>query len=143
MKIWTITTDDDNGTQTAIHTTQAAAEAKAREIVAAWFARHVAEDGEERDHDDWRESYEILCDTVGFMNCLTIEEHDITTHPAVREALAALDLAQERLRMNDIDGEELPFIHDCAVAVAMLTDAEPPQMDEATAAACTAEFGEE
>jgi hypothetical protein len=33
-------------------------------------------------------------------------------------------LAQERLRMNDIDGEELPFIHDCAVAVALLTNGE-------------------
>ena len=81
----------------------------------------------------------MLSDQTGFLDTVTLEEHDITTHPAVREALAALDLAQERLRMNDIDGEELPFIHDCAVAVAMLTDAEPPQMDEATAA----EFGEE
>lgn len=143
MKIWTITTDDDNGTQTAIHTTRGAAEAQAREIVAAWYERHVAADGEERDHEDWQESYDILRDTVGFMNSLTLEEHDITTHPAVREALAALDLAQERLRMNDMDGEELPCIHDCAVAVALLTDAEPPQMDEATAAACAAEFGEE
>lgn len=97
MKILTITTDDDNGTQTAVHTTQAAADAQAREIVAAWFERHGAADGQERGHEDWRESYEILCDTVGFMHSLTLEEHD-TADPAQTspEAQAYRDAAKRQ-----------------------------------------------
>ena len=142
MKIWTITTSDDSGTATQAHTTEASARAQYARIVAAswesWFGESAAPMP-----DDTAKAWGVLSDQTGFLDTVTLEEHDITTHPAVREALAALELAQERLRMNDMDGEELPFIHDCAVAVALLTDAEPPQMDEATAAACTAEFGEE
>jgi len=42
-------------------------------------------------------------------------------HAAAREAIAALEAAKERLEMNDVAGEEAPFIDDCAIALAMLS----------------------
>lgn len=73
-----------------------------------------------RDHTDWQESYSILCDTVGFMDQLTVEEHDLTEHPAAKEARATLNLCIERLDLNDVDGEERPFIEDCQTAIKLL-----------------------
>lgn len=93
MKIWTITTDHE-GTQTAGHCTKEAAEAQAVEIVTAWYDRHLRGDTERRDHTDWRESYAMLCDTVGFLECLTMEEHDISDHPAIAAAIEATALAE-------------------------------------------------
>lgn len=85
MKIWTLTTDDDNGTQTAIHFTAEAANAQAVEIVTAWYDRHLRADTEPREHDEWRETYELLGDTIGFNNYLTFEEHDISGHPDLQK----------------------------------------------------------
>jgi hypothetical protein len=41
-------------------------------------------------------------------------------HQAALEAIAALEIARERLAMNDLDGEEQPFIQDADTALAML-----------------------
>ena len=39
---------------------------------------------------------------------------------AIKEAIAALWVAHERLCMNDLEGEEKPFIEDCETALALL-----------------------
>jgi hypothetical protein len=81
MKIWTVTTDEDGG-RTSICYTQEAADAMATEIVTAWYDRCLRADEEPRDFTgEWREVYELLCDTIGFCDVLTVEEHDISDHP--------------------------------------------------------------
>jgi hypothetical protein len=47
----------------------------------------------------------------------------VTLREAAREARAALYSALNRLELNDLDGEEGPFIDDCLVAIAMLEEA--------------------
>lgn len=47
----------------------------------------------------------------------------VTLRDAAREARAALYSALNRLELNDLDGEEGPFIDDCLVAIAMLEEA--------------------
>lgn len=121
MKIWTLTIETDHfGVLTAIHFTKAAADAQAVEVVTAWYERHIAADGEPRDHTDWQESYSILCDAMGFNESISLVEHDISEHPAVKEATATLWACLARLELNDIDGEEQPFMEDCATAIALL-----------------------
>ncbi len=120
MKIWTLTTDE-SGSQTAIHFSQESADAQAVEIVTAWYERFCASDTQERDHTDWRETYSILCDTLCFCETLAVEEHDISAHPAVKEAEATLYSCLNRLELNDMDGEEQPFMADCHTAIALLT----------------------
>lgn len=47
----------------------------------------------------------------------------VTLRDAAREARAALYSALNRLELNDLEGEEGPFIDDCLVAIAMLEEA--------------------
>lgn len=44
----------------------------------------------------------------------------IQWHTAALEAIATLNQVRERLEMNNLDGEEDPFIQDCDNALAML-----------------------
>ena len=50
-------------------------------------------------------------------------EDTFTLRSAAQEARAALYSALNRLELNDLDGEEGPFIDDCLVAIAMLEEA--------------------
>lgn len=47
----------------------------------------------------------------------------VTLRDAAREARATLYSALNRLELNDLEGEEGPFIDDCLVAIAMLEEA--------------------
>lgn len=42
-------------------------------------------------------------------------------HRAAVEAIATLHAVQGRLELNDMDGEEAPFLEDCENALAMLS----------------------
>jgi hypothetical protein len=137
MKIWTVTTDN-NGGQTSICMTQADADALAVKIVTAWFDGHVAADGEPRDHTDWQESYSILCDTVGFMDCIAVEEHDISGHPATVQADGALNNCLDQLHLladlaNCRDEDVENAILDANTALDMLAGNDPAE-DEPDAA---------
>lgn len=50
-------------------------------------------------------------------------EDTFTLRSAAQEARAALYSALSRLELNDLEGEEGPFIDDCLVAIAMLEEA--------------------
>jgi hypothetical protein len=50
-------------------------------------------------------------------------EDTFTLRSAAQEARAALYGALSRLELNDLEGEEGPFIDDCLVAIAMLEEA--------------------
>ena len=137
MKIWTVTTDN-NGGQTSICMTQADADALAVKIVTAWFDGHVAADGEPRDHTDWKESYSILCDTCGFMDCIAVEEHDISGHPATVQADGALNNCLDQLHLladlaNCRDEDVENAILDANTALDMLAGNDPAE-DEPDAA---------
>lgn len=49
------------------------------------------------------------------MNVLPQERNHLAD--AARDAIAALYAAWDRLEMNDIEGEEAPFIQDCKDAI--------------------------
>lgn len=72
MKIWTVTYNDDNGVRTEVFNNEdeqlAAAETWTRQ---AW-------DDEETWPTDWSEAYEELCDTPGFIDSISLEEHQIS-----------------------------------------------------------------
>lgn len=102
MKIWTITTSDDSGTATQAHTTEASARAQYARIVAAswgsWFGESAAPMP-----DDTAKAWEVLSDQTGFLDTVTLEEHNIAdpaqTSP---EAQAYRDAAK---RQHHREGE--------------------------------------
>lgn len=77
MKIWTITTDDKDYPAT-VHLSKQAADQNATAIVTAWYDEYLAtDDGEDRDHTDWRETYQLLKETFGFHDTITMQEHEV------------------------------------------------------------------
>lgn len=73
MKIWTVTYNDDSGVATSVHLTESSAEEACRQwVVGAWT------EGDGDIPDDWREAYEKLQDSAGFIDSIHLEEHDLT-----------------------------------------------------------------
>lgn len=94
MKIWTITTDQDGeGTATAVHVTESAARAQFARIVAAswesWFGTNAAPMP-----DDTAKAWEVLTMQTGFIDTVSLAEHDISDHPAIAAAIEATALAE-------------------------------------------------
>lgn len=50
-------------------------------------------------------------------------EDIVSLQSAAREARATLYAVLNRLELNDLDGEEQPYIDDCLVALAILEEA--------------------
>lgn len=87
MKLWTITTQGDDGTKTAVHTSEAQAVAQwARIVAASW----VSVMGDKPMPDNTRAAYEILTDTAGFVDFVQIESHTVTDSDECRAALGQL-----------------------------------------------------
>jgi hypothetical protein len=118
MKIWTITTVTDMGTDTSVWFTEAEANANAVRLVTKWFDEWLRADEEPRDHTDWMETYDLLQDVGGFIDTLALLEHDISAHP---------DLAKDRFTVwvSDKHGHGTHFVQAFIAATA----------DEAKAAA--------
>lgn len=77
MKVWTITSDtDSDGPTVAVHPTEATAKAHFARIVAASWESWV------RDEKPWpgdaMVAYAALCDTVGFFDLISMQEHEVT-----------------------------------------------------------------
>lgn len=87
MKIWTITTDDHNGTQTVVHFTEAAADAAAL----AFCREHWPKDAGPMP-EDFTAAYDLI--QAGDSGLIWIEEHDISDHPAIGAAIEATALAE-------------------------------------------------
>lgn len=116
MKIWTITTDDDSGTNTGAYFSETEAMRVALDWCKATWER--AGYGAWKDFADWRDAYEEMYDSL--TDYLSLEEHDISEHPALKEALATLHSVKERLHMNNLDHEEDGPIEDCETAIQLL-----------------------
>lgn len=50
-----------------------------------------------------------------------MKEDLLQWHRAAMEAIATIEQVQMRLEMNDLEGEEAPFIEDCSNALEMLS----------------------
>lgn len=119
MKIWTISSDTDgDGAITAVYHTKDAAQSAFARIVAASWASVWAE--AKPMPEDITTAWRQLCTVPGFFDVVTMEEHDLTEHRAVKEAIATLHGTIDRLQMNDMNGEEGPFIEDCQTAIKLL-----------------------
>jgi hypothetical protein len=74
MKIWTVTYNDDDGVGTDVFNTEAAAEA------AAFHWTKVYWEGMRSPTkmlEDWREAFDWLCEQPGFMDSITVTEHEV------------------------------------------------------------------
>ena len=119
MKIWTLTTNFRDDTGTWVKHTLEEAEAQARseiEQVLADFNVSI-EDTKNMTTDELVAEWN---DTDGYFFEYWIVEHDLRHHPAVREAVATLYVCQERLHMNNYEGEEAPFLQDVEHALSLL-----------------------
>ena len=117
MKIWTLTTNDDNGICTEVCLSKEAADNGAWSYVEHYWKEW---DDSKPMPDDWRDAMEALEDCVGFIDSVHVEEHDISAHPAIRDARGALHCAGERLEMNNYSREEDEYISDMQEAYAGL-----------------------
>ncbi len=97
-EIWTLTINDDNGSPSPVAfntldaaNTDAKAWVEARWI--AWFGKDAAPCPEK-----WREAMDILSDQVGFMDSISMCEHDLSDHPAVTRARELILVAQSRFQ---------------------------------------------
>lgn len=116
MKIWTVTYNDDSGVAASVFLDHEEAESAVSEWVDSYQRKFPNVDFS----GHWQDVLEALQEQPDFMDGVVLEEHTITPTPyldAMREALAALNVARERLRMNDLHGEEQPYIEDCATAI--------------------------
>lgn len=89
MKIWTLTTNDE-APGTDVFSTKAEAEAQAMEWVKISWESWYGPDLPVFD-PDWEIAAEKLYDQAGFMDSITLSEHDISTHPAAVQARGALN----------------------------------------------------
>jgi hypothetical protein len=102
MKIWTITTSQaDDGTATAVYLREADAIAHRARIVAAswasWFGRDAAPLP-----DDMAEAWGTLTNQAGFMDTLTLQEHDVDLNAGDDpDVLAAYRAAARELHQDD------------------------------------------
>ena len=89
MKVWTVSTDTDgDGAATAVHVSEEPARAQFARMVAACWESWKAD---KPWPGDASVAYQALCDTVGFMDTITVQEHDISSHPAIALAILAVD----------------------------------------------------
>lgn len=72
MKLWTVTTDDRNGTETNVFLTEAEADTSAL----AWCRMHWSADFDGPMPEDWREAYETLEQGEQWM---WVKEHELDT----------------------------------------------------------------
>ena len=82
MKIWTLTTNDDNGICTSVCLSEEAANNGAWSYVEHYWKEW---DDSKPMPDDWRDAMEALEDCVGFIDSVHVEGHDISAHPAIEK----------------------------------------------------------
>lgn len=81
MKIWTLTINDDNGLPTpTVHFTKADADLSAAGWVQEAWRNWFGADGDPCPAD-WRAAHETLSDQAGFLDSISMAEHDISGHP--------------------------------------------------------------
>ena len=87
MKIWTVTPNDDSGAPApTVHYTADAANAAAREWVESYWPAWM--DADFPIPDDWKAALELLTNLTGFMDSISVAEHDISDHPDLGADLA-------------------------------------------------------
>ena len=80
MKVWTVTTDTDDGLSSTVEFTEAAADQAALEIVQDWAERYdLGPDAP----DNWRELLHMI-QGLDCYDSLVIEGHDISHHPDLK-----------------------------------------------------------
>lgn len=74
MKIWTLTTNDDDGINTDVYSTEDAA----NHAAAAWVESYTA-----HEVTDWRAEAERLYQRLGFMDSISLQVHVLPPDPAL------------------------------------------------------------
>ena len=99
MKIWSLViNDDDNSSfEPEIHFT----EAKANDSAEGWVRSAWGDwwDDPYYPNIPWREAYAHLCERTGFIDSISMTEHDISAHPAAAQARGALNNCVDQLNL--------------------------------------------
>lgn len=97
MKIWTIMINDDNsGFEPEIHFTKKAADRAAWDwVLGAWTKWFGNPDAP----PNWQEAAEKLYEQAGFLDSITLTEHDISYHPAASQARGALNNCVDQMNL--------------------------------------------
>ena len=121
MKIWSLAINDEYNSsfEPEIFFSEDEASEEAEAWVTAawnnWFEFEIPRP------ELWEDARDELEKQVGFLDYISMTEHDISDHPAVKEATATLNVCFDRLQMNNLNREESPFIQDVITALEMLT----------------------
>lgn len=118
MKIWTINTIVDGSAEAEIVFSEAEADAREEAHYSALWAEVM--EGEEYPGDAASAHAILSGEDVSDDQLMWVTLHELAEHPAAKEARATLNLCIERLDLNDVDGEERPFIEDCQTAIKLL-----------------------
>jgi len=118
MKIWTVATDTEDGTETHVFHTEEAFDRFMHDFLQA---RWAGETGGGPMPEYWRDAWEAMGCTLGDLDTFTCGEEELYDHPLVVEVLAALNSASERLQMNNYGDEESQYIGELAGVIAKRT----------------------
>lgn len=119
MKIWTIEQFINATPHVDVCFSQADADARLDTHYRAVWAEYMQDEPFPGSAD---EAHSFLTgQDVPDSELMWVSVRDISEHPAVKEAEATLYSCLNRLELNDMDGEEQPFMDDCHTAIALLT----------------------
>jgi hypothetical protein len=119
MKLWTLATDTNFGTET--HTFKT--EAEFNDFMLGFLADHWHSD--EEIPDDWSEAWDAMDNQLGGMDTFQTAEIELFDHPVVAETLDALHAAHQKLEKADSDAAAA-VTHRLAAAIQTLTPPPPP-----------------
>ncbi|MDO8983028.1 hypothetical protein [Cypionkella sp.] len=136
MKIWSLViNDDDSSFEPSLFFSEADADEAAWDwVLGAWISWFGNVDAP----SNWEQAANKLYEQVGFMNSITLTEHDISAHPAAVQADGALNNCLDQLHLladlaNCRDEDVENAILDANTALDMLAGNDPAE-DEPDAA---------
>ena len=97
MKIWSLVIDDDdNGFSSSLFFSEVEADEAAWDwVLGAWISWFGNADAP----PNWEQAADKLYEQAGFMNSISMTEHDISAHPAAAQARGALNNCVDQLNL--------------------------------------------
>lgn len=123
MKIWTVATDTECGTESHIFFTEEEFNRFMHDFLMDRWDIHT----QGPMPDDWNTAWEAMGQTLGDLDSFQCGEEELYGHPVLIEALGALRLAHERLEMNNYGNEEDKHIAELEGVIAKLVKPTPAQ----------------
>jgi hypothetical protein len=113
MKIWTITTNDDDGIHTTVAYSEAAADVAERAyLISKWWGDIAALPA------DMEGARDAVYGQSGMLDSIHVDEHTITDHPDIAAAIASVDA------LDDLGNSDLAMVNDETMGAIQLAQLE-------------------